>query len=439
MQQKTDKLLVLKMPAEEGFVPLVTSYVRHAAKGLGMDRETSEKLGLAAEEVVGYLARTEAAGREITVGCKAGSHYIETTISLPVQNMHLRAFNMTATINSEDESALDQLGLLIASRMADRFCIARSAGGNLVLTLSKELQYPELETATPAKAPSAVHDFALQVPDSALIKWFVHLVHQCYSPSQYPMDFRYPGKIVDMWAAGDYQILLAVGDNGEIGGGMLWKWSGEKMVEFFGPYVFHGDSHPEMARELLDGCISKVARTSALVLICREPTAQLPEGYLERLGTLPGGDAGDGQQEQNSCFRLMHEDMGTVVWSHPDLVDFLQNEYRRLVFPRDLQQSVSEGEAQEPHSVLSVETDRRLGAATIRSLWPGKDCEENLAEHVALLRKEKLAPIFFEMDLGVAWQSGFTPGLLKLGFSPRLLLPYGGTADLVIFALEGAA
>jgi hypothetical protein len=439
MSRRTDKPLHLKMPVEENFVPLAAAFVNQAAIGLGLDAEAAEELALAAEEVVAYLTRIGIAGQELSLHCAAGSHFIETNISLPVPNLQLRAFNMTSTVSVDDEAGLDQMGLLIASRMTDRFRISRPAGGNLVLTLVKELRYPEIEEETQVHAPKALARFSIQTPDAARIKWFVRLVNACYPARFFPMDFHYPGKIVDMAAAGDCRILLACGPSGEIGGGLTWQWEGTKTVEIFGPYIFHADSHPDMARELLETCIGDVARTSALALISRMPTPQLPDGYLEVLGTLDTAGQVGGNESSEAHFRLMHEDTGSVVWAHPDLTPFLQDEYRRLFFPRDIEPVHPDGEAQEPFSVLSVETDRRLGLATLRPIWPGEDCGENLAAHVDLLRQEEMAAIHFEMDMGISWQTGFTPGLLKLGFVPRLILPYAGTADLVVFVLEGKA
>ena len=439
MSRRMDKPLYLKMPVEERFIPLAAAFVNHAAKGLGLDGEAAEELALATEEVVAYLTGVGITGQEMSLHCAAGSHFIETNVSLPAPDLQLRWFNMTAKVSIEDEAGLDQMGLLIASRMTDRFRISRPASGNLMLTLVKELRYPEIESESQTKEPTPLAQFSIQTPDAARIKWFVRLVNRCYPTRFFPVDFHYPGKVVDMAAAGDCHIVLAGGPAGEIGGGLAWQWEGAKTVEIFGPYIFHEGNHPDMARELLETCIGDVARTAALALISRMPTPQLPEGYLEVLGTLdPLGQAG-GKEPSEAHFRLMHEDEGSVVWAHPDLAPFLQGEYRRLFFPRDIEPVHPDGEAQEPFSVLSVETDRRLGLATLRPIWPGEDCEENLAAHVDLLRQEEMAAIHFEMDLGVSWQTGFTPGLLKLGFVPRLILPYAGMADLVVFVLEGKA
>jgi len=50
-----------------------------------------------------------------------------------------------------------------------------------------------------------------------------------------------------------------------------------------------------------------------------------------------------------------------------------------------------------------------------------------------MLLKEKFESILFEMDLGKSWHCYFTPALTRSGFEPRLLLPYAGKGDLVIF------
>jgi anti-sigma regulatory factor (Ser/Thr protein kinase) len=432
MPKKTKRPLFLKIPAAEAFIPLAAAFVGQGAKALGLDAEAAEELALAAEEVVAYIARIAESGQEVEIRCFAESHFIEADISLPVRNLQLRAFNMTATVCAEDEVCLDQMGLLIASRMTDRFRISREASGNLVLTLVKEISYPQIDAAAPKEETRALSRFGLQTPDAARIKWFVRLVNQCYPATQFPKEFRYPGKVVDMAAAGDYHLLLADGPAGEIGGGLAWKWEGLKTVEIFGPYIFHPESNPDMARDLLEACIAGVARSSVLVLINRMPTPELPQGYLEALAA--GADASSAPP--SACFRLKHEDMGTVVWAHPDLTGFLQSEYRRLVFPRDIQAVASDGEAGEAFSVLSAEMDRDSSRATLRPIWLGADCEENLAGHVALLRREAFASIFFEMDLGIARQAEFTPGLFNLGFVPRMILPYAGVADLVIFELK---
>jgi len=434
--KKENRSIVMKMPVAEAFISLAAAFVNQAAEGLGLDGEGADALSLATEEVIAYLARMAQAEQDVEICCSAGSCFIETKISLPVRELQLHAFNMTARVNADDDAGLDQMGLLIASRMTDRFHITRSAGQRLVLTLIKELPYPEIKRDTTSLAPIKLSQYTLQAADAAHIKWFLRLVTQCYPDALFPLDFRYPGKVVDMAAGGDYHIVAAKGPAGELGGGIAWRWEGRKTVELFGPYIFQEHGDPQMARDLMDRCIGHVARTSALALINRMPTPDLPEGYLEALEPKQNDISGDDSRPARARFRMMVEETGEVVWAHPDVVDFLQSEYRRLVFPRDIQTAGSDGEADEPFSVLSAEIDRRLAVATLRPIWPGADNAKNMAAHVELLRREAMATLLFEMDLGRPWQAGFTPGLIALGFYPRMILPHAGSADLLIFQLR---
>jgi hypothetical protein len=428
--------LLLKLPVMEVFSPLAGAFITHGSKGLGLTSEAAEEIGLAAEEVTAYLSQVCTPGQEMEIRCVSASHFVEASFSLPVRDMALGTFNMTASICAEDSECLNQMGLLIASRMTDRFKLSRQSNGHLLLTLVKERIYPEINLTQARETPKALSTFKLTTPDREQIKWFLRRIGLLYPETLAPKDFRYPGKLLDMISAGEYRIQTALGPDGEVGGGIAWRWEGQKTVEFFGPYIFHPKSAPAMAQTLLEACIGEVARTSALVLMTRMPTPELPDGYLEPLGTLGGLGSTDPSESDIIYFRMIHEDDGAVVWSHPDLVDFLQNEFKRLVFPREIQPVFQDEEYREPQSVLSVEMDHSLRQATLRPIWPGSNAAANLADHLRVLKNEAIERIFFEMDLGLSWQATFTTGLLQQGFSPRLILPHAGMGDLVIFALE---
>jgi hypothetical protein len=433
--KKTNHSLFLKIPAETAFLRLAPLFVGQGAMGLGLDEEAADELSLAAEEIMAYLVRVGAPGGEVEIRCMAGSHYVQTDFSFPLQNIGLRAFNMTTTVSFDDESAMDEMELLIASRMADQFRISRRPNGNPELTLIKDFSYPEIVDEALAEV-QALSSFSLKDPDPGQIKWFLRLVNQVCPATSFPRDFLYPGKVVDMAAVGDYRLLIAVSPTGEIGGGIVWRWEGLKTVELFGPYIFNRKTKPDMGRELMDACIGSVARTSALILINRMPPADMPKGYLEPLGTIGIHDAGGMPQRLTVSFREMHEDMGAVTWAHPELQDFLEGEYQRLYFPREIRLVSSDGEVGESFSVLSAEMDRRFDRVTLRAIWPGADRMQNLRNHLKLIEHEGLALVFFEMDLGSSWQAEFTPDLLGLGFTPQMILPHAGSGDLLIFELR---
>jgi len=241
-----------------------------------------------------------------------------------------------------------------------------------------------------------------------------------------------------MVACGEYQALVAASPTGEIGAGIIWLRSVSRTVECFGPYVFCASLEEKAAIALLEGCIGAVARTPVVGLINYHPTQEFPREQFEHLGRLSVITAAGTRLEHDAWFRLLHEDPGCVVWAHKDLQGYLQSEYERLVLPRRIRLIKELGETRSPHSVLATEFNRMRFWTILRPIWAGADTEENLRSHLSLLKRQQLKNVFFLLDLGQPWQSCFTPSLLHLGFAPRMILPYAGEADLVLFQLEGA-
>jgi len=196
--------------------------------------------------------------------------------------------------------------------------------------------------------------------------------------------------------------------------------------------LFDQPSESGMARALVDHCLSATARTRAIGLINRHPTAELPTEYFEPLGSLMLTVDGD-TIEMTTYFRHLEEDLGSTIWAHPLLEDFLKKEYRKLFFAREIKPIRDEGESGSPFSVLSADFDRAAGRVTLYPIWWGKDSQETLAAYVETLLNEGLPSMFFEMDLGASWQCHFTPALLEKGFEPRLVIPHAGKGDVVVF------
>jgi hypothetical protein len=204
-------------------------------------------------------------------------------------------------------------------------------------------------------------------------------------------------------------------------------------MEFYGPYVFDQPRGSEMSEVLTDYCIGAIARTEATGLITRYPTDDLPTEYFEPLGSLSLGQRDGNGMKTVAYYRDLGEDPGLSVWTDPTLQPFLKEQYQRLVLPREVRAVTDQGESASPFCVISAEFDRAAGRATLRPIWWGRNAEDTLAAYVQTLLGEEIPNIFFEMDLGRSWNCHFTPALLKNGFEPRLLLPYAGKGDLVIF------
>lgn len=434
--KRSAREVVLTTGGDEAFVPLVTSFVKEAALCLGLGRDEALALTLAGEEIFMHLCRTVLpGGGPVEIRCGSGGYYVEAEFVFNAEDLDLRACNLTTSISLDDDSDLDGMGLVIASRLVDRFQLSFEKGRHVRLSLVQEKAYPLHEEDSPPFC-RPLERVSIRPPSPGEVKLIARQARCCY-PGHYLADFfRYPGKLVDMLASGEYQGLAAIGPAGEVGGAILWHWFGRRTVECFGPYVFTDDPGSSVAERLVEGCIGAIARTHAVGLINTRPTPQLPEHHFEKLGTLTVSTEDGASMPVHARFRLMREDEGCAVWVHQDLEAFVQGECRRLVLPREIRPARNAGENLPAHSVISVQSDRLQGRAVLRPMWPGADCEANIQKHVHLMRQEGIPDILFMMDLGRPWQADFAPGLLRHGFKPRCVLPYAGEADVILFQLR---
>lgn len=432
--------VTLEVNGDETLLPVVTSFMEKAALCFGLGKDEALGLTLASEEIFAYLCRRVMPnGGSVEIQCSSGGYCVRADFCFHAEELDVRAFNITTALSFDDDSDLDDMGLVMASRLVDRFKLTREQGQQVCLSMTKEKSYPLQEIQAPAGC-RPLSQFSIRMPSSEEVK-FVAQQARGYYGSQYLSDFfQYPGKLVDMVESGEYRAMAAVGPAGEIGGAILWHWVGRQTVECLGPYVFNNMPDGSIAESLVEGCIGAIARSHAVGLINMQPTPQLPEHHFERLGTLTINSNDGPSVSLQAWFRLMHEDTGCAVWVHAEIRDFVEREYQRLVLPREIRTAGNVGESLHGHSVIFAEFDRLQHRVMLRPMWPGADCVENIAKHVRLIRQEAIPNILFFMDLGQAWQADFAPGLLRQGFKPCCLLPYGGEADVIIFQLsEGAA
>jgi anti-sigma regulatory factor (Ser/Thr protein kinase) len=426
--------LAISLYADMAFLPLSTSFVENGATALGLGQKEAKALTLATEEIFAYLCRIGSTDQGVEVRCSGGSHYVQIDFLSPVEDFNMRLFNLTATVSIEDEAALEEIGLLIASRFVDRLEVRQQLGQGVRLTLIKEKAYPAIEEGfLPSAGPLA--EFSVKRPLPEHLKTFVQLANAHYPSWLLPGAFRFPGKVVDMVGGGEYDAALGLGPVSQVGGGIIWHWAGLKTVECFGPYIFGQASDTTMPEALLEACLGAIAKTNAVGLFTRLPTDDFPRQHFESLGALTLFDKNGLGRSLTSYFRQMKEDLGTSSWCHPEIEAFIRREYERLVLAREVLLVKDAGETKSPFSVLSAEFDRPQSMATLRPIHSGLDAEENMVSHLKLFSRESLWNVFFAMDLGLPWEADFTPGLLRNGFSPRMVIPYAGEGDLVIFQL----
>jgi hypothetical protein len=436
LEEYTKLTSTLKISLNQELLPVATSFVENSAIAFGLSRTEALSLTLATEEIFSCLCRTVSDEDLLSIGCSHGGYCVRAEFSIPAADFNLKAFNLTTTLSPGEDSDLEEMGLLIASRSVDHFHIIEEPGA-IRLLLVKEKKYPEVEAGTEVRT-SPLKNHSIRTPDGEELKIFARLVASHYRDHIIPMDLKYPGKLVDMVRFGECQSLFVFDREGQIGGGILWRWAGAKTMECLGPYLFNQALDSGMANELLEACLKAIAKSKAIGLINRLPTQDLPVEQFESLGSLTFFSNDGASKILPAYFRQMEEDPGLVVWSHRDLADWLQGEYRRLVLPRSIQRMTPEGETVNRWSVLATDLDRFNQMATLRPIRFGSDAAENLAAHLNLLQKESFRRIFFELDLGASWQAGFAPALIHSGFLPRLVLPYAGIGDIAVFQWEAA-
>jgi hypothetical protein len=446
----------LKSVLDEAFLPMVLSFAEESVRAFGFGPAEVNRMRLASEEVFLYLCQIGTVGQPCEIEVSNGVYYVKARFLFDTVAFDPYVLNFTARI-VPDEKGLENLGLLIASRSVDQFYIQRDLKEGLGFVLLKEKIYENAAEAVSADAPPALGGFTVESPDSAMIKRFARSVCRSYDETFFPSRYRCPAKVADMAASGDYHAIVATGGGGapasagrapegrvkrvarDIGGGLLWRPVGKGMVEFFGPYIFDTLQGKKIAAGLADHFLGQVAKTNATFAATSYATPDLPAGYFELLGEIEYRLPGGGVRPCPFFYRQLHEDMGSQVWSHPDLVPFLRARYDGLVLPREILTSTWEGERRDAHSALTVRFDRSARTARLRPAWDGEDAARNIADHVRVLTDEGFANIFFEMDLGQPWQCLMTPALLENGFAPALLLPDAGDGDVVVLQLNDPA
>jgi anti-sigma regulatory factor (Ser/Thr protein kinase) len=436
----------LKTLLDEAFLPVALSFTEESVRAFGFGTVEADRIRLASEEIFLYLCEI-AKGRPCEIEVTNGAYYVRVRFLFDAVVFDPYALNLTARV-APDEQGLKSLGLLIASRSVDQFYIQHSLNEGIGFVLIKEKGYTDVADPAPAHTPVALEGFTISTPDTAAIKRFARMACAGYDEIYFPSRYRHPAKVADMAASGDYHLLVAAGRSRvaapagsagrvsqEIGGGLLWRRVGRGMIEFFGPYIFDTMQKQEIAAGLADHFLGQVAKTNATFAATSYATPDLPAGYFETLGDIKFRLPGAGVRQCPFFYRQLHEDMGSQVWSHPDLVPFLRSRYDHLVLPREILTSRWEGEKRNAHSVLTVRFDRPVSTARLRPAWDGEDAARNIADHVAVLTDEGFANIFFDLDLGQSWQCLMTPALLENGFAPVLLLPGAGEGDIVVLQL----
>jgi hypothetical protein len=328
---------------------------------------------------------------------------------------------------------------LLASRFVDKFKILKNKDGSLSLLLIKEKNYPKFPPDSIADkkiVSEKISKVDIIFPDTEQVKLFASKVATFYNDTLVPDFFSYPGKVADMVSSGFYKTLVAVSDNREIVGGIIWHNESPKLIEFFGPYNFAISNENEIKEKLIISMIESVGKSDAIGLYSRVTTEKLPDEYFETIGELPFINNKNKKISLPVYFRQLKEDPGLIVWCDKDIKGFLEDSYKKLFLPRKIELVHNLGEMTNDYSVLSVNFIKPQDTAILQAILYGKDIEENIKEHLTLIKNEGFKNIFFEIDLGLSSQAHVISPLINNNFVPELVVPCAGTGDILIFHLE---
>ena len=108
------------------------------------------------------------------------------------RDFNMKAFNLTASVSMDHQDGMDETGLLIASRMVDRFQFFEE-GKTLRLILTKDKSYPSLSDF-PVPDPKPLKSFSVRPPDTEELKLLVRPCAEALRLSRYSAKLQFPGK-----------------------------------------------------------------------------------------------------------------------------------------------------------------------------------------------------------------------------------------------------
>lgn len=404
-------------------MPVVVAFAESAAKAAGLAEAETTMLALSTEEL--FLALCSSIpGAAITVRLQDRRYAADLLFQVP-QPPDLRIFNITSRPDHETEEGLAEMGLFLASRACDQFSIQQLALGGWEIMLRKERSYPApVQQSQPHPAVQTWQLTTAPAPD--LVKQFSALIADSYAACQFPEEFTPPGRLLDKLASNAYGIILAQGEQGELAGGLIWHADEGRMVACFGPYLAAPTESEQLTIALCEKLAELFGRSNRLGLVLYAPQQPPVAAGFEAAGSLaiPGGTIWTG-------YRMLAEEFGADAAVAAELMPFYTDWCNSMALARNIRTYHDDGETGNGLTLFATRLNRSTGMARLTPLLVGRDAETVLEEHLQLLDQEQFSAIYCTVDTGRPFDTLLTPHLLKHGFIPRMLVPWGGTGDLI--------
>lgn len=425
----SDQAISVTIPADVAWVPLVQAAAENGTGVFALASDKALRLTMAVEELLVHLAEA-LPGEAVTFTIRPGSTYVAVDAEFASVGIDLSVLNITSSPGDSGQDVFATMPLLLASRMTDGFHV-ESLPGKTRITLQVDRVYPEIDVQTVERRDVRGDLLIVPASEPAVIREACIAAHGLYPARQLPVWLRTPGRVADMAAAGEIDILLALDASNAVCGMVCWEMPSDQSAAFYGPYTFTGDT--SVPGLLMEAMVVALGRTSAKIVYSNVATGDASQYGFELLGEVEYSSPDGSSAPLPVWFRELREDFGASVRVHADIVPFLEEQYERHVLMRDIRITEDMGERVAGKSVFSTRLSRELREAVLKPVLNGADTAENLRRHVDALRAENFRNIFFNVDLSSGWQGALCGDLLATGFIPALLLPHGGQSDVVMF------
>jgi hypothetical protein len=102
-----------------------------------------------------------------------------------------------------------------------------------------------------------------------------------------------------------------------------------------------------------------------------------------------------------------------------------------MALARNIRTCTDDGETGNGLTLFATRLNHATAMARLTPLLVGRDAEAVLARHLLLLDQEQFSAVYCTIDTGHPFDALLVPHLLKSGFTPRMLVPWGGNGDLI--------
>lgn len=420
------ELIAARMPVAVGFVEAV-------AKTAGLAETEARLLALSTEEL--FLALCSSMpGVSINLLCLDRRHAVDLLFQIPQPPPDLRIFNITARLDHDSEQGLAEMGLYLAARACDQFGIRQLPLGGWEIMVRKERSYPSLSAQQLIPLNQSSGLVLTTTPPTEALKQLSLLIAERYTPCQFPEEFTPAGRLLDKLASGEYGAVLALDQQQSLAGGLIWHTENGRIVECFGPYLNIVEGQEALAAALCEKVVEQFGRSERLGLVLYAPQQPPLAAGFESAGSLQTPTA-----TVWAGYCMLAEEFGARASVPAELLPFYTDRCNEMALARSVVSSHNDGESGDGLTLFATRLNRTSSMARLTPLLVGRDAAATLAEHLDLLDREQFKAVYCSIDTGRPFDALLAPHLLQNGFSPCLLVPWGGNGDLIHLHRSGGS